>query len=46
MNRLEDLSDTLMPKHSTTTQSTKRTNDERSPIDDTLVKKTLSRKNQ
>ena len=39
MNKLENRSDTLMPKNLTTTQPTKRTNDERSPIDETLVKK-------
>ena len=39
MNKLENLSDTLTPKNSTTTQPTKRTNDERSPIGGTLVKK-------
>ena len=39
MNKSENLSDTLIPKNSTTTQMTKRTSDERSLIDDTLVKK-------
>ena len=39
MNKLENLSDTLMPKSSTTAQPTKRPNKERSPIDDKLVHK-------
>ena len=39
MNKSENLCDTLMPKNSTTTHPTKRMNDERSLIDDTLVKK-------
>ena len=45
MNKSENLSDNLMPKNSTTTQPTKRKNDERSPLDDTLVKKPI-KKNQ
>ena len=43
MNKVEKLSDTLMPKNSTTTQATKRTNEERSPIDDTLVKNLIEK---
>ena len=44
MNKSKNLSDTLMPKNSTTTQTTKRTNDERNPSNDTRVKKSQSRK--
>ena len=44
MNKSENLSDTLTPKNSTITQPTKKTNDERSPIDDTLVKNPTEKK--